>query len=412
MHRRSRFLFVVGGLMVVLGMQAFFGTPARAQESVFGLQFLGTSEETGDARARGIGVMGIGMTETRSAITQNPASLARLDYMTLSAMIVAGGRTTRSETQEEDRAVARFPHARAALPMFGKFVFSVGFNGFRNFKGKINLPAETVDGLSYKQSFVRDGTIFSFPLGLSASLTRWLDVGASFDFVQGTVDESWESRGDSLVALATRRRDEMTARTVTLGVQVQPRDWVTLGASYNPRYTANASTRWTVEDVRIVTTTTPIRDSSAKADVVFPEVIRAGLTVHPHQRLMLATDFLWRNWDAYTGRLFEAESILNEWRYGLGLEWQRRSRIDFRTGFSQHRWAQVVGGHEVKQSTLHLGAGFDISDEKSRMDLTLEYSWIGNLDRNGYEERTFRVLVSISGQEKWERRRPEFEDNP
>jgi long-subunit fatty acid transport protein len=387
--------------------------PASAQESVFGLQFLGVSEETSDARARGLGVLGIGMQETRSAITQNPASLAQLDYMTLSAMIVAGGRTARSATQEEDRAVARFPHARAALPMFGKFVFSLGFNGFRNFKGKINLPQESVDSFTYQQSFVRDGTIFSFPIGLSASLTRRLHVGATFDFVQGTVDESWETRGDSLVALATRRRGEMTARTWTLGAQWQLFDWMMLGGVYSPPFTGNGSTRTTVEDVRIVTTTTPIRDTSVKGNVDFPESVRLGLSANPLQRWMLTGDFLWRNWNGgYTGRLYEAEAILDEWRYGIGVEWQRAGRVDLRGGFSQHRWAQVVGGNELKESTLHLGTGFDISDEKSRMDLALEYSWIGSIASNLFEERTFRVIVSISGQEKWERRRPDTQESP
>lgn len=399
-------------LLTASVLALLLASPVAAQESVFGLQFLGTSEETADARARALGVLGIGLEEPRSAITQNPASLAQLDFMTLSAMIVTGGRTSRSATQEEDRAVARFPHARAALPMFGRFVFSVGFDGFRNFKGKINLPQESVDSFAYNQNFVRDGTIFRFPLGLSASLTRWLSVGASLDFVQGTVDESWETRGDSLVSLATRRRDEMTARNWTLGVQVKPLDWLRLGAVYSPPFTGNSSTRTTVEDVRIVTNTTPIRDTSVKGNVDFPESMRLGASARPLSHWMLTGDFLWRNWDGgYTGRLFEAEGILDEWRYGAGVEWQRDGRVALRGGFSQQRWAQIVR-NELKQTTLHLGVGFDISDEKSRMDLAVEYSWIGSIERNRFEERTFRVIVSISGQERWERRRPESEESP
>ena len=133
--------------------------PAGAQESIFGLQFLGTSEETSDARARALGVLGIGLDERRSAITQNPATLALLDYMTISAMFVSGSRKSSSATDEETFAVARFPHARFALPMFGRFVVSAGFSGFRNFKGKINLPEAEIDGLAYRYDFVRDGTI-------------------------------------------------------------------------------------------------------------------------------------------------------------------------------------------------------------------------------------------------------------
>jgi hypothetical protein len=147
-------------------------------------------------------------------------------------------------------------------------------------------------------------------------------------------------------------------------------------------------------------------------DVDFPQAVRLGLSARPLQRWMLTSDFLWRDWQGgYTGRLFEAEGILDEWRYGIGLEWRGTGRIDLRGGFSQQRWAQIVGGNALEQTTLHLGTGFGISDEKSRMDLALEYSWIGSIDSNLFEERTFRVIVSISGQEKWERRRPETEES-
>ena len=388
----------------------FLASASAAQESIFGLQFLGVTEETGDARARALGVLGVSFDERRSAISQNPATLAGLDHMTVSAMAVVGGRTSRDATQEEKRALARFPHAKIALPMFNKFVISAGFNGFRNFKGRIDLPPQDIDGLSYTQSFVRDGTIYSFPLAVSAKVTDWLFVGGSADFVLGTVDEKWETRGDSLVSLGTRRRDEMNARTFTLGMLVKPAPWLTVGGSWTPNFVGNGSTRWTLEDVRITQNTIPIRDTSVQGNVQFPSALRAGFTFNPTRKLMLTSDALWRNWDSYDGRLFEAEGVLNEWRIGAGLEWQRDGRVDLRTGFSQQRLAQIIGGNELKETTLHLGAGFDISDEKSRFDLGLEYAWIGSLDRNLFEERTFRIIVSISGQEKWERRRPDIED--
>ena len=406
-HCLRRLLPIVIGLQFVLLTN---GRPVQAQESTFGLQFLGTSEETSDARARGLGVLGIALDERRSAITQNPATLAQLDFMTLSAMFVTGSRTTRSETAEEDRAVARFPHARAALPMFNRFVLSAGFNGFRNFKSKINLPEQQIDGFAYSQNFVRDGTIFTFPIGLSASLTKRLHVGATYDFVLGTVDESWETRGDSLVSLATRRRGELNGRTFTLGALVQPWSWLDLGAAWSPQFVGNGSTRWTLEDVRILTNTTPIRDFAEQGDILFPQSWKLGASVQLHRKLLLTTDFLWREWTVYDGNLFEAEGVEDEWRFGAGLEWQRDGRIDLRGGFSHQKWPQIVGGHELKETTIHLGTGFDLSETQSRIDLAVEYAMIGDIEKNLLEERVIRFVLSISGQEKWERRRPAAED--
>jgi hypothetical protein len=394
-------------LLATLMLQAL---PVAAQESIFGLQFLGTSEETSDARARAMGVLGIGLDERRSAITQNPATLALLDHMTISAMFVTGSRNTRSATDDENFAVARFPHARFALPMFGKFVVSAGFSGFRNFKGKINLPEQEIDGLKYRNNFVRDGTIFMFPLGVSFSLTKRLHVGASMDFVLGTVDESWETRSDSLVSLATRRRSELNARTFTVGALWQPWSWVSLGASWNPQFYGDGSTRWTLEDVRIIQSTTPIRDESRQGNVLFPQAWKVGASLKLHRKLLLTSDALWREWTVYDGSLFEAEAVGNEWRLGAGMELQRDSRIDFRWGFSHQKWPQIVGGNELKETTFHLGTGFDISDVKSRIDLAVEYALIGDIDKNLFEERTIRFVISISGQEEWKRRRPNVED--
>ena len=185
---------------------------------------------------------------------------------------------------------------------------------------------------------------------------------------------------------------------------------MSLGASWSPQFFGNGSTRWTLEDVRIITATTPIRDTSVQGDVLFPQAWKFGATLQLHRKLMLTTDYLWREWRVYDGNLFEAEAVGNEWRVGAGMEWQREGRVDFRWGFSHQQWPQIVGGNALKETTFHLGTGFDISDEKSRIDLAVEYALIGDIDRNIFEERTFRFVVSISGQEEWKRRRPNVED--
>ena len=164
------------------------------------------------------------------------------------------------------------------------------------------------------------------------------------DFVLGTVDESWETRSDSLVSLATRRRSELNARTLTLGALLQPWSWVSLGASWNPQFYGDGSYPsgpW--EDVRITTATEPIRDASRQGNVLFPQSWKVGASLKLHRKLLLTSDALWREWTVYDGSLFEAESIGNEWRIGAGMELQRDGRVDIRWGFSHQKWPQIVG---------------------------------------------------------------------
>ena len=67
--------------------------PAAGQESIFALQGLGVSEETGDPRAREMGLLGVALDDAQTAVTLNPASLASLSRLTLSVMGLAGRRT-------------------------------------------------------------------------------------------------------------------------------------------------------------------------------------------------------------------------------------------------------------------------------------------------------------------------------
>ena len=50
-------------------------------------------------------------------------------------------------------------------------------------------------------------------------------------------------------------------------------------------------------------------------------------------------------------------------------------------------------GNELKETTFHLGTGFDISDDKSRIDLAVEYALIGDIEKNIFEERTIPLCV-------------------
>ncbi len=380
--------------------------PLGAQESFFSLQFLGVSEESAGGRARGMGIQGVGVGDTRTSLALNPGSLGALQQMTFSAMGVSGVRTSSDPTLEQSAGLARFPHVRVALPLFGKVVAHVGFLGMRNFRADFQLPASEIDGLAYTQSFDRDGTLYQIPFGVSGSLGPRLHVGASLDFVLGTVDERWVTEGDSIVALASRRRDEMTGRTVTLGFVARPTPRLQLGASWSPRFEIDRNRRTTLEDARANSTAAPLRDSSTNDTFTYPQVVRVGAGVELGSAWLLATDYMWREWEAYGGDAYEAEAVGNETRVGGGVNWNPQPRVHYRAGLSRTTWPQFVGGERLHETALHLGLGIDIRGEGGRFDVALEHGWIGSLDSNGRQERTWRVIVSLAGQEVWRRKSP------
>jgi len=394
----------------------FFGllllaSPAAAQESLFSLQFLGINEETGDMRARAMGSLGIALDDSTTAATLNPGSLGALRYMTISIVGGAGFRTARDATKEIDRNESIFPHTRFALPIAKKVVLSVGFLGLRNYRSSFVLPTQESGGFSYLRAFERKGSLYTIPVGVSGRLGKRLHVGATLDFLLGTVDEAWSTAGDSLVSLRTRRRDGFGGATVTLGAVGSPLPGLRLGATWTPSVVLDRKTTTTIEDTRLNTGVAPVRTSVENGETRFPATYRAGAALDLGRPLTLTGDLSYRDWGTYDGRLYGAESVGVESRYGGGIEFRPRPNawyggLTYRAGASWSQWPQQVGGAALEQTAIDFGAGFDLKDGFGSLDFTVEYARIGSLASNGFEENRWTFLVSLSGQEMWRRRSP------
>jgi len=300
---------------------------------------------------------------------------------------------------------------RFALPVPYRLVLSIGMVGMRNYRSAFVLPPKEITDLRYVQGFTRKGSLYTVPLGIARPLGSRLHVGMTVDFVLGTVDESWTSAGDSLLSLNSRRRDGYGGTTVTLGAVGRPLRGVRLGLAWTPGVDLDRTTTTTVEDARLNTGVTPLRTSVAKSQTQFPTTWRAGAAVEIGRSLLASADLLYRDWAEYDGRLYGAESVHEETRYGGGLEFNPHrptwwGRLAYRAGMSWSQWPQDLGGSALEQTTGSFGLGFDLKDGYGRLDAGVEYARIGSLDRNGYEESRWTFLVSISGQENWRRRSP------
>ena len=393
-------------LLVALALVVPAAPPLAASESIFGLQFLGSSDETGDARARGLGVMGVALDDSTTAIATNAAAYGALRYATFSFMAVAGSRATSTADDETREGFARFPQVRFAVPLFGKVVVATGFSSLRNVHGGFELESRSVDGLGYTQRFERDGSLWTLPVAVAASLGSHLRLGVGVDFLLGTIDEQWVTAGDSLLTLATRRRDEVHGTSVHVGIMAVPWRWLRLGVSWAPEFTANRERRTTLEDATPGSTADPIRDTLEEADMRFPQVLRGGATVRFNRKWLVAGDALWRDWSQYTGSLYEADRLDAETRLGGGIEYRVGPWSYCRAGVSRWTWGYDVGGDAVRETALHFGAGVPLAPGRGGVHLALEHAWIGSLEANGHEERTWRVVVSVSGQETWLRKSP------
>jgi hypothetical protein len=224
------------------------------------------------------------------------------------------------------------------------------------------------------------------------------------DFLLGKVDEKWITEGDSILSLASRRQDEMNGTSLTFGALVTPKPWMRIGFSWTPSYDVDVKRKTSVENT--TPGSAPLRVSTSESTSRFPQVLRGGATVRVKRSWIVAADVQWRAWEDYEGNLYEAEAIGNETRFGAGFEWRSSLYTSWRLGFSRRTWAQEVGGESIRETALHLGAGVPLSPGMGGLHVALEYASIGSIESNGYEERVWRVVVSLSGQERWIRKGP------
>jgi hypothetical protein len=383
---------------------------AGAGESVFSLQFLGYRVESPDPRARGLGALGVALDDAQTALSLNPASLAALRSMTLSLMGGGIRRTSRDGTLEEQRNDTSFPHVRAALPVSRNVVLSLGAMTLRHYRSGFTLPETNVAAVAYHYDFEREGSLYEFPLGIAAALRPWLHVGATLDVVLGTVDETWTTKSDSLLALRTRRRDSFDGVGMTLGCIAQPLPRLRLGVSWSPGVRLDVTTRTTIEDSRIGVVSA-LRDTSVEDTANLPGTIRLGAAAELGRAWLLTGDWQWRDWTDFDGRLYGAESVGTESRAGGGVEYHPRAaglagRLAYRLGVSRSTWPQRLGGDPVHETTVHLGTGFNLRADTGRLDLALEYTRAGDLARNGYEENRWSFWLGLNGQEIWRRKSP------
>jgi hypothetical protein len=383
---------------------------ARAGESIFSLQFLGYRVESPDPRARGLGALGVALDDAQTALTLNPASLAALHNMTLSLMGGGVRRTSRDGTLEEQRNDTSFPHVRAALPVSRNVVLSLGAMTLRHYRSGFSLPVREVAGVAYHEEFEREGSLYEFPLGVAAAIGSRLHVGATLDLVLGTVDETWSTRSDSLLALRTRRRDGFDGVGVTLGCIVRPVRPLRVGVSWSPRVHLNERSRRTIEETGTGAVTT-LRDSTVDATVHLPATVRLGAAAELGASWLLTGDWQWRDWTGFDGRLYGADSVASESRVGGGVEYHPRGagiagRLAYRLGVSRSTWPQRLGGDPVHETTVHLGTGFKLRGDTGRIDLALEYTRAGDVARNGYEENRWSFWLGLNGQETWRRKSP------
>lgn len=380
---------------------------AAAGQSVFGLNYLGEHRHRGSARQRALGLSGIALVDTASALTQNTATLADLRFITFS-IHEALGMSSIGREGEESLGQSRFqlPAVMLAVPVRSGLVLGIGYR--TRFEGRGDFGVTTdVPGVGLVQDiYSRRSTLFTVPIAAAWRPAGWLRVAGELQIERGSIfDEvATELREDEYEPAVSERTRRFSGTSWSVSALLRPHPRIRLGGYLDDRvsYEVEEEFTYTRSDL----------DSTGVYDFELPLAWGVGAAVGVTGRWWLSASWWFREAPGAAG--FPAlENRLNDERlFSVGIE--RRAdgeadgflaRLPLRIGFRTGVWHLTYPpGEELSATWLTLGTGIGMPRGPGNIDLSVELGRIGSVTDNGIDEQTVRIGLGINVSEQWTRR--------
>jgi len=409
------------GPVLVLAIAALLVATAAVAQSPFALTNIGADVRSSSARVDGRGGWGLAESDTLIPSFHNLAGLPGLKKM---AIVVSGyAEQVRSKDASTSRTTNRLrtPTLRAAAPFAdGRLIFSAGFQGLRGTQYDVQretvylLPAPE-DPLGadvpYEghETFVREGTQFQVPLGLSWRATSRLSLAANLNLVGGVMrervnvvfDEPVSTDGTQyFLTTAETLEDEISGQSATVSLLVAPLSRLSLGAAFTPAHDWDVTRRQEMQGIP--------GSADSEYSIRIPELWAVGAALALSDRWRLGAEYESQPFSKLSGRADWEAVMCDAWRLGIGLDraeaFARRAgrrNLPLRVGYSLQKWPYRVDGEDILERRISAGTGFSFRDRSGHLDLALSHAWIGELGKNGSRDRVWRLTVSVAGLEKW-----------
>jgi hypothetical protein len=381
--------------------------PALCQ-STFGIYYLGEHLLGGGSRDRALGYSTIAVPDSLSVLSQNPASRANLERVTLSLLQVFELSRARTADEVADLAGYSLPQVMVAAPLKRGLVFSIGY--MTGFKGKADFSyARTGEEIPlYYEVYRHRGSLFTIPISLSAKVTDWLSVSGAFELERGSIKndvtiEFYDPDYTDNVSSRDRRYSGNSWSAAAM-LRVHPRFYIGGYWDHEVDFEVSETVGYTRSDF----------DTTSTWNMNLPSAFGVGAAAGITDRWWLSSQFWMREAPDARGFPQLEGGIGDETMIGVGLERRKGreggffSRIPIRLGYYQNQWHLEVPRGEVLASRFFTaGTSIDLPKSPGSIDLSIEMGQIGSVDSNGSDERMIRISVGLNMSEAWSKRREE-----
>ena len=393
---------VPAAALVMTAVVVFAG--AAHAESKYSLLLLGERIWAGEVRAISLG-SDMQLLEDSLALQYNPAAWSMIRKVTFTSSGYFSSDRLRSDEYNEREASVRFSTFMIAFPLTRRFTLGVGYRGKYDATANFVTPMTTADGDRYGEFFNRIGGLSNYPFTAAVHVARALQVGGYFSIERGSIEDRWDiifADPTKNVATSSQKRT-MSGTGYGLAAVLRPLRNVSLGAVYEgeieydtnvlEQHSNSSSNRAYNETTRL-----PARWTMSAAWRVQP-----GYSVYGTYSFSDFTQF--EGLDFPGEQLAREDAVSVGFEYGKGLPvWSLRLPIRLSATYTRYPYEYPVD-ESITSLLFGLGLGLKLRGGMSKVDVAFQGGYMGDLDKNGIDDRMFRVYVGFNGSEIWRRKR-------
>jgi len=376
--------------LLLLLAAGLWPAPADAQ-SLFAGRGLGYAAEPLDARARGLGGVGLGLPEPSLSLV-NPAGVAGLPAAALHVTMQPDQFTSTFGGTEIEGSTVRFPLIHAALP-FRRWIATIGYASYLDRNWAVERDSTlTVGGseIGVQDRFASHGGVARLRLGAMYAVAPRAAVGASVDVYSGSVQDTLYRVFDDLTYSPAVNASSLAFRGVgfSAGARWVPDEAFALDAAISAGGDLEVRTEGTAENV---TYSLPVQFVAGASGRVAPSVL-------------VAVSGRWNGWSSVDDAFATQGGARDTWSVGGGMEFDGvrilNQGVPIRLGARQHqlpfRW-NVVGADDgwATERALTGGLGLRLAEGAASLDAGLERGERGG-DAAGITERFWRMTFSLT----------------
>ncbi len=376
-------------------------------DSQFNSNGLGVSTIQSNARGWGMGGLSISLPDTLRVSFVNPALAAGMREVSYSLLYTADSREVSSDSESFRYNASTFPFFAFLVPFGGRYSLGFGYNleqDISTARTNSGIVRASGDIPEYTRFFKRNGSIFRVPAVAAVRLFHNVRIGFRLDSYFGNVDEEYQIDFNDPDVEDSEEKLKIggSGTAVAFGAVVPIKEFATVGAAWTAAVKLEGHRRREYENGQL---------AREEFSVGVPERLAFGLTLSPGWGWTVAGEVAQIRWSDVGDTLVSPGGYNDVTRYSFGLErfnpgkrWYSRFPIRLGGQISSLSYLDRSGASIDRQS-LTVGSGFRLGKGRGRCDWALEYGRIGDQGENGLEEKYYRVVIGVSGQEPWKRRK-------